>query len=131
MVRRRKGKYLFVPKVFLLLLLVLIGFLSYKVYIVSYEKYQINKEISNLDSELQELNSKSEDLDFLIDRLQDEDYLEREARKKLNFRKEGEKTVIITGLESGGEESEDNSTALSSDGESNVKKWMSVLFGTK
>src|SRR3989344_2341335 len=73
------------------------GVLVYKVGRVSYEKYQITKHISTIDGELKALSAKNDDLHVLIKHLNDDAYVEKEARKKLNLQKEGEKAVIIVG----------------------------------
>lgn len=129
--KRGRGFYSFFSKTAAALLIVAVGFLAYKVYAVSYQKYQINKQISNLDDQLRALAQKSEGLKTLVTRLQDKDVIEKEARKKLNFVKEGEKAVIIT---SGAPQTK-NGAAIpakniaSPNWISNSKKWFDVLFG--
>ena len=127
--RRPKGFNLFSSKAFLVFVVVVAGFLSYKVYVVSYEKYQINKQISNLDAQLRALADKGENLKGLIERLKDKDVIEKEARKKLNFVKEGEKAVIITDAARAQEEKPIAVPSTSSDLLSNPKKWLDTLFG--
>ncbi len=133
MIRPRKSRNafrVFLSRVFFAALIAIAGFLSYKVYIVSYEKYQINKQISNLDAQLRALAQKSEGLKLLVARLHNKDVIEKEARKKLNLVKEGEKTVIIT------DKNKRQKTAApltvkiasSSDWLVNPRKWFEVLF---
>ena len=126
--RRRKGFNPFFSKAFLALVVVAAGFLSYKVYVVSYEKYQINKQISNLDAQLRALADKGESLKGAIERLKYKDVIEKEARKKLNFVKEGEKAVIITDA-ARAEGTAPSAEVTASPGLlSNPKKWYEAIF---
>ncbi len=133
MKRRKKGIGPFASKALIPLVIVAAAFLSYKVYVVSYEKYQINKRISTLDTELRALAEKGEGLKSLVARLQDTDVIEKEARKKLNFVKEGEKAVIITGpAAEAKEEGKADPKETEEEGIfSNPKKWFETLFSGK
>src|SRR3990172_6468593 len=116
-------------------LLAAIIMLGYKIYGVSYEKYQINKKVTTLDAVMAELGQKSDDLKALVRRLGDKDYIEKEARKKLNFQKPGEQPVIITkngaGANNNGPAAKNNSDASvkNSQEESNIKLWYNIFFG--
>ena len=117
-----------------LALLAAIIMLSYKIYGVSYEKYQINKKVTTLDAVMAELGQKSDDLKALVGRLGDKDYIEKEARKKLNFQKPGEQSVIITkkgASANNGAVAKNNSdtSVKNSQEESNIKLWYDMFFG--
>jgi len=108
--------------------------LGYKIYGVSYEKYQINKKVTTLDAVMAELGQKSDDLKALVGRLGDKDYIEKEARKKLNFQKPGEQPVIITkkgaGANNGAVAKNNSDTSVkNSQEESNIKLWYDMFFG--
>ena len=107
--------------------------LGYKIYGVSYEKYQINKKVTTLDAVMAGLSQKTEDLKALVGRLEDKDYIEKEARKKLNFQKPGEQPVIITKKGAGANNSlaAKNNTASSTKDkeESNIKLWYNAFLG--
>ena len=122
--RRKKG--MLKGKAMLVALVALMGFLGYKVLVVSYEKYQITAEISNLDGELAALNAKNTDLHALIGRLQDKDFIEKEARKKLNLSKAGEKAVIIVNPQKTAEQNKKQTEVQKK--ESNPYKWFRTLF---
>jgi len=62
----------------------------------SYRKYQLTKEINRLKSEIERLENKDQNLADLLEYFEDESYLEKEARLKLNLQKPGEKLVIIS-----------------------------------
>lgn len=109
-----------------------LGLLVFKVYTVSYEKYQINKKITILDDAMDELNNRGNDLKALIAKLESADYLEKEARKKLNFQKPGEKPVIITKKGAGadnGTAANKSSGAPDAKNESNLSLWYDIFFG--
>ncbi len=61
----------------------------------SYRKYQISKETTGLKKEIESLKEENELLSNILDYLNSEKSLEKEARLKLNLLKEGEKLVII------------------------------------
>ena len=122
--RRKKG--MLKGKAMLVALVALMGFLGYKVLVVSYEKYQITAEISNLDGELAALNAKNTDLHALIGRLQDKDFIEKEARKKLNLSKAGEKAMIIVNPQKNAAQSKEQVEVKEK--ESNPYKWFRTLF---
>lgn len=125
--RRKKG--MFKRKLWVISLVALAGFFGYKVFVVSYEKYQITAEISNLDSELTALNAKNKDLQALIGRLQDKEFIEKEARKKLNLSKAGEKAVIIVNPQKTA--AQNKKQVETQKEESNPYKWYRTLFSEK
>ena len=99
-----------------------------------YQNYQIRKEMAILDKTLDDLHNKNAELKLSEKKLTDPDFIEREAKVKLNFKKEGEEVVILVDdpysldgttadKEKGAEEKGRSS------GNSNVKKWIDVIFG--
>ena len=132
MKRRNKKSRGFIKFFVALALLAAIIMLGYKIYGVSYEKYQINKKVTTLDTVMAGLSQKTEDLKALVGRLEDKDYIEKEARKKLNFQKPGEQPVIITKKGAGANNSlaAKNNTASSTKDkeESNIKLWYNMFF---
>ena len=130
--RRKKKSRGFLKLFVAFALLAAIIMLGYKIYGVSYEKYQINKKVTTLDTVMAGLSQKTEDLKALVGRLEDKDYIEKEARKKLNFQKPGEQPVIITKKGAGANNSlaAKNNTASSTKDkeESNIKLWYNMFF---
>ena len=105
--------------------------LIFKVYAVSYERYQINKKITILEDAMSVLNSRGDDLKALIGKLGTADYIEKEARKKLNFQKPGENPVIITKKSAGASNASaenKSSVVASAKNESNLNLWFDELF---
>jgi cell division protein FtsB len=72
----------------------------------SYRKYQLNKEIESLRTDIEQLEGRNRQLANLMRYFEDESYLEKEARLKLNLKKPGEKVVILSSVSDGLEESE-------------------------
>ncbi|MDD5749306.1 MAG: septum formation initiator family protein [Patescibacteria group bacterium] len=60
-------------------------------------RHQINQEIRSLENKLSDLEDKNRKIEQLIVYLNTEDYIEREARLKLNLGRAGEKQVFLTG----------------------------------
>jgi len=69
--------------------------LSVKVGRESYRKYQLNREINELKAEIERLEGKNQQLSRLMEDLKQGFYLEKEGRRRLNLKKEGEKVVIL------------------------------------
>lgn len=124
--RTSKGKK---TKIMVLTLGMIASVLVYKVGRVSYEKYQITKQISTIDGELKALSAKSDDLNALIKNLNNDAYVEKEARKKLNLQKEGEKAVIIVGGPATVIKKKESAQSTAEDKEANPRKWFRILFG--
>ena len=60
-----------------------------------YYRYSAQEDLSKLKAEIENLNKQKEELSKLIDYYRDESNLEKEARVRLNVKKEGEHAVII------------------------------------
>ena len=74
-----------------------------------YYRYKVKGELDKLNNEIASLNEQKNGLSDLLDYYKDESNIEKEARIRLNLKKEGEKVVII--LPSA------TSTVISEDGE--------------
>jgi|GEM_PF-4195884 len=99
-----------------------------------YQNYQIRKEMAILDKTLDDLYSKNSDLKLSEKKLMDPDFIEREAKVKLNFKKEGEEVVILVDDPYSPDRTDENNEKSvekkeRSTGNSNVKKWIDVIFG--
>ena len=62
-----------------------------------YKKRQLDKEIQNLKAEIAKTEQKGQELKQLLNYFGSQDYLEREAKDKLNLKKEGESVVMVQG----------------------------------
>lgn len=102
------------------------------------QKRMIDQEIKDLEKQVSELENKNNNLKQVLDYMQSDDFVEREARTKLNYKKPGEEVAVI--------ESRDGSTpVVSPNGSvfdlpaepkpvgdpkilSNVAKWIKYFF---
>ncbi|MBD3299872.1 MAG: hypothetical protein GF347_00805 [Candidatus Moranbacteria bacterium] len=77
--------------------IVIFSFLVAGYYIVqeTYKKLQIKKEVDDLKKQAEELEQGNQKLKGLIEYYKTIGYSEKEAREKLNVKKEGEKVVMI------------------------------------
>ena len=110
----------------LILILILIGVITAGVK-ESYRKYQISKEATDFKKEIESLKEENELLSNLLNYLNSEKSLEKEARLKLNLLKKGEKLVIITP-----DKKTDSENQLLEDAKkeqaSNFERWWEYLF---
>ena len=76
-----------------LILVVLLVLSVVKVFREAMVRYEINKEIGTLENQLNDLESKSDKIGNMIAYLRTDQYIEKEARAKLNLVKPGEKQI--------------------------------------
>jgi len=99
-----------------------------------YKKYQLNQEIESLKIEIAKMDKKEQDLTKLIDYLGSQDSLEKEAREKLNLKKEGESVLMVPETELAKElsDSSNQKSTVSSEekltAENNLIKWWKFFF---
>jgi len=97
-----------------------------------------------LKSEIEQLEGKNQQLAGLMEYFQEESYLEREARLKLNLKKPGEQVVVLSqrsGSDAGAEKFSDESSVNESISEESVEarnqeietanywRWWEYFFG--
>ncbi len=107
-----------------LLVLILIGVVT-AASKEGYRRYQVDKEIAELEQKIENLKKENRSLFALLEHFQSEEFLEKEARLKLNLIKEGEKLVIINSKK---EASSEQETDLEKEKTSNFKRWWSYFF---
>lgn len=93
----------------------------------SYRYFRINREISGLKNKIEEFKKNNEELSKIKEYFQSDEFLEKEARIKLNFVKEGEKVIIIA---SGEEELDDIQESLEKK-IPNTQLWWEYFFGKR
>ena len=94
-----------------------------------YRNYKINQEIKNLQKKIEELSKANTELSEMEKYLQSDEFLEKEARLKLNLIREGEKLIIIKKSEEPRLEevkSEEVNKKIP-----NIRKWWEYFFGKK
>ncbi len=126
-------KKIIVSKTFLFFLLLLLIWLVLITVKVAYKKYQMNEEVASLQMEIAKLRQEKNDLMSSIQSVNDQSFLETEARRRLNLQKEGEQVVFLKKTE--GAESkklvEQNATSTQTEidkQESNLSKWWRYFF---
>lgn len=110
------------------------------VYVVNIfqKKKEVEAEIERLKNDKMALTEKKEELNNLLDYFQDQSFIEKEARRKLNMQKEGEKAVIV--IDKGGstelsanaldimEEDDAQAKEIEVKESSNHYKWFNFFF---
>lgn len=94
----------------------------------SYFNYQTNQEIKKLQQQIDELQKSNGDLAEMEKYFQSDEFLEKEAKLKLNLIRDGEKLIIV--------KQEENIAAAEVQKEeteniSNIKKWWLYFFGSE
>jgi len=92
----------------------------------SYFNYRTNQEIEKLQEEIDEMQKSNSDLSEMEKYFQSEEFLEKEAKLKLNLVREGEKLIIVKQ-----EENQPSSEDVQNDTENipNIQKWWLYFFG--
>lgn len=93
----------------------------------SYRYFRINQEVKNLEKKIEELKTSNEELSAMKEYFQSNEFLEKEARLKLNLTKPGEKLIIIKQIEGDLKEIEKKEGIAKEI--SNLQKWWNYFFG--
>jgi len=112
--------------VFLVIILILVAIALGR---ESYRNFRINQNIKNLEKKIEELRISNEELAEMERYFQSEEFLEKEARLKLNLTKPGEKLIIIKQIKQDLEEIEQKQGIAKEI--SNIQKWWEYFFGGK
>lgn len=119
-------------KVFFIFLIAVFLTLAIGIFQKIYYYYAVQKELNKLSAELANLNNEEKGLNKLIDYYNNESNIEKEARVRLNLKKEGEKVVIIlpsaTSTSNNGE-SIYGSGSINLENLPNYKQWWYYFFG--
>ncbi len=111
----------------ILLILILIGIFT-ALGKEGYRKYQLDKEITSLEKEISSLKKENKEISELLNYFKSNEFLEKQARLKLNLLKQGEKLIIIRPEKQdilSSSSIEENKTKKDF---SNIKKWWDYLF---
>ena len=129
-----KLKKILCSKFCIFLLLLAFIWLGLSLSKIVYKRYQLNEEIENLKTEIEKMDKKEQELTKFISYLDSSTYLEREAREKLNLKKEGENVLMVSESELENESSSVVSQQASIGNnkseiiESNLIKWWKFFF---
>jgi|GEM_PF-1926619 len=105
---------------FFLLILLVLSFVKVTKEIIL--RYEINQEIKHLEAQLNNLNSKTDKMDKLVAYLKTDEYIEKQARTKLNLLKAGEKQINLLS------DDETSEQIVETDKGSNIIKWYNYFF---
>jgi len=108
----------------LLIILVLVGLATYK---ENKRQQKTVNTLSALEQEVAKLENKNMELSELIQYLKSDDFVDREAREKLNMQQPGEQVVLISRevVKEMGQASSANGTGI----RSNWQLWQEYFFG--
>jgi cell division protein FtsB len=95
----------------------------------SYLNYQTNQEIRGLRDKIEKLKKDNVELAEMEKYFQSEEFLEKEARLKLNLIRDGEKLIIVKEEEKS--LVEEQSEEEKSENVSNFRNWWKYFFGGK
>ncbi|HRH33230.1 MAG TPA: septum formation initiator family protein [bacterium] len=124
---------------FTLLLIGLLVLLSFPLSKNWRQKRSIEREIAGLESQVKDMEGKNSNLKNVLDYMQSDQFVEEQARTKLNYKKPGESVVVIEGRP--GETPETTTSPFSIPAEPekvtasqatvNINKWLDYFFGVK
>lgn len=89
-----------------------------------YRLFKISQEIKDLERAIEDLKKGNEELSTIKNYFQSSEFLEEEARKKLNLVREGEKLIIVASGQDEEQAPEENKADVS-----NLELWRKYFFG--
>src|SRR3989344_8367467 len=118
-------KRLLKSKMFFIFLIPVLFVLIFGIFQNLYHRYQIKKDLDRFNAEVVNLNKQKEDLDKLLDYYKNASNLEKEARVRLNYKKEGEKVVVILPTATTSQSGDETTISLPASDENipNYKQW--------
>ncbi len=96
--------------------------------------YQIKRDIASLEAQVDSLENKEKDLNNMISYYESNDFLEKEARMKLNLKTKGESVLVIPGIDEEEDKEEQNKDENKSNMEfaNNISRWLGYFkYGNK
>jgi len=111
----------------ILLILILIGVIT-ALGKEGYRKYQLDREIADLKKEISSLEEENKEISELLNYFESSEFLEKQARLKLNLLKQGEKLIIIRPEKKEVLSSSSVKENKTKKDISNIKKWWDYLF---
>jgi len=117
----------------LFLLLLAVMWLALVLVKTFYKKHQLDSEIANLKKEIDKIDKKDQELSNLLNYFDNQNFLEKEAKEKLNMKKEGENVVIVSEVSGSPQPSAAPLAAASAPAQEqesgNLLKWWQYFFG--
>lgn len=124
---------LFSSRFFLVLEIVVLILICWSLQQEIFREKKLREEISKLKQETLDIKEENELYSSKLDYLNSKAFLEKEAREKLFFKKEGEEMVVITEKKSKEEGIKKEGTVLEKDQKTEnllekIKKWWQTIF---
>ena len=132
--RKSVGRFLSTSRILFFASLLILVFFSINLTKQIINRRDLQKDVDKLQNQIDSLQSKNQELAGLLDYFKSLDFVESEARTKLNLSKPGEKIIIVpenTGDQALGQPSFVSGLAgvqTTSDSVSNVQKWRNYFF---
>lgn len=108
---------------FTIILILVLFFTLFKMIREIRVRSDINKEIAILEAQKQKLVGQKTELEKLLSYLRTDEYIEKEARLKLNLVSPGEKQINLSGTDN-----DKAGAATDTDEKSNAAKWFDYFF---
>jgi cell division protein FtsB len=114
----------FESKYFIWCLIVVFGFVLVSLGREGYRYFRTAEEIRELEEKINDLKNENEELTQIKETFNSQEFLEDEARRKLNMVKEGESVIIVA------ENNEPiiNESENRTEKKSNIKLWLKYFF---
>ena len=124
-------KKLLKSKLFFVFLIPIVLTLLFGIFQNFYYRYNVQSDLNKLNNEVALLSEQKNDLEKLIDYYKNESNIEKEARLRLNLKKEGERAVIILPRATSTSESGESFSGVGGIGIEelpNYRQWWYFLF---
>jgi len=114
--------------------LILLALFAYSIYSIGVTFFSIHSNVIQKDTEYKDkilgLKTEKSDLEEKLNKINSDEFVEKEARTRLNMKKEGEELFLISNGDpkKSEEVSYTETTAKSNKNPSNFDKWMEILF---
>ena len=116
----------FKNKVLILLSIFILGWLGVIIYNSLQKQSLLKEELAQFERNRAEIIGRNEDIQTQLEQLQDPAFLEKEARRKFSYQKEGEKVVIFVESATG---SVVSVKQIETEGSfTNLKNWFKFMF---
>jgi len=108
------------------------GYFLYSIYSTAHAIYQSSKKTEEIIHKKEVLLAEKEELKNKLQVINTDEFVEKEARTKLNMKKEGEELYLIPGYSEENEEKVEYQETINYEMPiekiSNVEKWFKILF---
>jgi len=124
--RQTRGKKILSSSLAIFALLIVLGLISWAVFNSLSQQKSVDFQAQKLEQEIQELEQQNVELASLIDYFASNEYIEKEAREKLNLAQPGEKVIIIQPSDETNETSNNSASKLKTS--SSPAYWWNYFF---